>query len=54
MLRFHPSPFKLHPSSGHPEWPVGLDLCPDFLYLQLTGKRPEQVFPAWKDIPVYA
>ena len=40
--------------AGHPEWPVGLDLCPDFLYLQLTGKRPEQVFPAWKDIPVHA
>ena len=39
---------------GHPEWPGGLDLCPDFLYMQLTGKRPEQVFPAWRDIPVHA
>ena len=25
--------------AGHPEWPGGLDLCPDFLYMQLTGKR---------------
>ena len=40
--------------AGHPEWLGGLDLCPDFLYMQLTGKRPEQVFPAWKDIPVHA
>tara|TARA_B110000008_G_scaffold206456_1_gene205065 strand:+ start:1815 stop:2021 length:207 start_codon:yes stop_codon:yes gene_type:complete len=40
--------------AGHPEWPGGLDLCPDFLYMQLTGKRPEQVFPALKDIPAHA
>ena len=40
--------------AGHPEWPGGLDLCPDFLYMQLTGKRPEEVFPALKDIPAHA
>ncbi|MFP4352345.1 MAG: DUF2442 domain-containing protein [Puniceicoccaceae bacterium] len=31
--------------AGHPEWPGGIDLCPDALYLQLTGRRPDQVFP---------
>jgi hypothetical protein len=40
--------------AGHPEWPGGLDLCPDFLYLQLTGKRAEQVFPALKQMPTHA
>lgn len=27
-------------------WPGDLDLCPDSLYLQVTGKRAEEVFPA--------
>jgi hypothetical protein len=31
---------------GAIEWPGNLDLCPDALYLRLTGKRPEDVFPA--------
>ena len=31
-------------SHGAIEWPGDLDLCPDALYLQLTGKRPEEVF----------
>jgi len=26
-------------------WPREIDLCPDSLYLRLTGKRPEEVFP---------
>ena len=30
---------------GALEWPGQIDLCPDALYLQLTGKRPEEVFP---------
>ena len=29
---------------GQLEWPGDLDLCPDALYLTLTGKRPEDVF----------
>ncbi len=32
--------------AGHPEWPGDIDLCPDALYLQLSGKKPEDVFPA--------
>lgn len=26
-------------------WSDDLDLCPDSLYLKLTGKRPEEAFP---------
>ena len=40
--------------AGHPEWPGGIDLCPDSLYMQLTGKTPEQVFPTLKQIPTHA
>ena len=32
--------------AGYPEWPGNIDLCPDALYLQLTGKKPEDIFPA--------
>jgi hypothetical protein len=31
---------------GALEWPGELDLCPDSLYLQLTGKKAEDLFPA--------
>jgi hypothetical protein len=31
---------------GAPSWGGDLDLCPDALYLRLTGKRPEDIFPA--------
>ena len=30
---------------GALQWPGDLDLCPDSLYLQLTGKSPAEVFP---------
>lgn len=29
---------------GRIQWPGDLDLCPDALYLRLTGKRPEDLF----------
>jgi uncharacterized protein DUF2442 len=29
---------------GQLEWPGDLDLCPDALYLTLTGQRPEDIF----------
>jgi len=32
--------------SGALAWPGGLDLCGDALYLRLTGKQPEDLFPA--------
>ena len=31
---------------GAIEWGADLDLCPDALYMRLTGKSPEEVFPA--------
>lgn len=31
--------------SGALVWPGNIDLCPDALYLRLTGKKPEEVFP---------
>jgi hypothetical protein len=34
---------------GALEWPGELDLCPDALYLQLTGKKADEVFPALKN-----
>jgi hypothetical protein len=30
---------------GAVEWPGKLDLCPDSLYLRLTGKNPNDLFP---------
>jgi hypothetical protein len=30
---------------GALEWPGDLDLCGDALYLKLTGKQPEDIFP---------
>ncbi len=35
-------------------WNDGLDLCPDALYLRLTGKTPEEVFPNLREISVNA
>jgi hypothetical protein len=33
-------------SSGDLVWSDQVDLCPDALYLKVTGKQPEEVFPA--------
>ena len=30
------------------EWPGGIDLCADALYLEITGKHVEDLFPGWK------
>jgi len=32
-------------TAGAVEWPGKVDLCPDSLYLQLTGKSVEDLFP---------
>ncbi|MEX2091103.1 MAG: DUF2442 domain-containing protein [Pirellulales bacterium] len=34
---------------GAVEWPGEIDLCPDALYLRMTGKKAEEVFPALKN-----
>jgi hypothetical protein len=31
---------------GAVEWPGEIDLCPDSLYLRMTGRKPEDIFPA--------
>ena len=43
-----PSIFEqvLNTSEGAVAWPGEIDLCPDSLYLQMTGKKPKEVFPA--------
>ncbi len=40
--------------SGAIVWPGEIDLCPDALYLRLTGKTVEDVFPALKTTPLDA
>jgi hypothetical protein len=32
-------------SEGAVEWPGEVDMCPDALYLRMTGKKPEELFP---------
>ncbi len=39
---------------GEIAWGEEIDLCPDALYLRLTGKQPEQVFPGLAQSPVNA
>jgi hypothetical protein len=34
--------------SGELVWSEQVDLCPDSLYLQVTGKSPEDIFPNLK------
>lgn len=34
--------------SGAIEWPGGLDLCGDAVYMRLTEKSPDEVFPKLK------
>lgn len=40
--------------SGELTWSETADLCPDALYLKVTGKRPEEVFPALRHEPARA
>lgn len=40
--------------SGELKWGDHIDLCPDSLYLQLTGKNPEEIFPNLKKESVSA
>jgi len=40
--------------AGALEWPGEIDLCPDALYLQLTGKSPEDLFSQRQGILAHA
>ncbi len=39
---------------GEIRWTDEMELCPDALYLRLTGKNPEDVFPSLRSTPVDA
>lgn len=39
---------------GELVWGDQIDLCPDSLYLRVTGKKPEDIFPALRSEAAYA
>jgi hypothetical protein len=41
-------------SAGELLWGEKIDLCPDALYLKVTGKKPEDLFPALRTLPPHA
>ncbi len=41
-------------SHGAIEWGSDIDLCPDSLYMRLTGRSPEELFPALNSAPADA
>lgn len=41
-------------TSGEIVWNEDIDLCPDALYLKITGKSPEEVFPILRQEMAYA
>jgi hypothetical protein len=36
-------------AEGAVEWPGQIDMCPDALYLRMTGKKPEDLFPSLRN-----
>lgn len=40
--------------TGELVWKDKVDLCPDSLYLKVTGKKPDDVFPRLKHEPAHA
>ena len=41
-------------SAGELVWGDKIDLCPDALYLKITGKKPEDIFPALRNLSAHA
>ena len=41
-------------TSGEIRWNDQIDLCPDAIYLQITGKSPEDVFPSLSGVSANA
>jgi len=37
---------------GELAWNDEIDICPDSLYLRITGKKPEDIFPALREMEV--
>ncbi len=38
---------------GEIAWGEEIDLCPDAIYLQITGKKPEDLFPQLCELTVH-
>jgi hypothetical protein len=36
--------------SGELAWSEDIDLCPDAIYLKITGKKPEDLFPVLQEM----
>jgi len=41
-------------SGGEIAWNDQVDLCPDAIYLKITGKQPEDIFPKLRELIQYA
>jgi len=41
-------------SFGELAWGDKIDLCADFLYIKITGKKPEDIFPALRNESIHA
>ena len=41
-------------SSGEIAWSDSVDICPDAVYMKITGKTPQQLFPSLENIKVHA
>ena len=41
-------------SGGEVRWSDEVDLCADALYMEITGKTPDEVFPGLSKAPVHA
>jgi hypothetical protein len=40
--------------NGEIAWSEQVDMCPDAIYLRITGKKPEELFPKLRDLVQYA
>lgn len=40
--------------NGEIAWSEQIDMCPDAIYLRITGKKPEELFPKLRDLVQYA
>ena len=47
MTFFHSVRLAAH---GAIAWGSDIDLCPDAMYLRLTGKSPEDIFPSLRSV----
>ena len=39
---------------GEIAWTDQIDMCPDAIYLRVTGKKPEELFPKLQEMVQYA